>query len=443
MVTTKKIQLFPVGEKEERDRVYRYLRDGIYHQYQILNTYMSQVGCLYYKYDKDFKAEGFKEEYKEMFHNTNTAIYDFEQAKGLGMAGNCARRVQQDFSAALKNGLAKGERSLTFYKRDFPLIVPGRFLTLYTGEDRYIDDEGNQKEAKAFFIKFVNGIHFKVYLGTAGKKRPDFYLPSLLRSIVEDPEHYHICGSSIQITNKGKIMLNLCVRIDKSAAEYKPVAGRTMGLSMGYDKCLVAALSDDDEMYEIADNLKESIIEKRIAIQEHNQLLQKTLRYNAKGGHGRKRKLSKLEKHKAYEKNVMRNFNHMLSKKVVDFAKDHKVESIVIENIEKKDLEDYPLLLRNWSYYQLLTYITYKAEREGIVVVTEDKLKRKKKKAEDSEENVIPGLPKTICYNCGAEAKDALPKEFEWCNAISFTCPKCNRTIDYSYNKAKNMIGGK
>ena len=69
MVTTKKIQLFPVGEKEERDRVYRYLRDGIYHQYQILNTYMSQVGCLYYKYDKDFKAEG---NVRTIIHNIDT-----------------------------------------------------------------------------------------------------------------------------------------------------------------------------------------------------------------------------------------------------------------------------------------------------------------------------------------------------------------------------------
>ena len=66
-VTTKKIQLFPVGEKEERDRVYKYLRDGIYHQYCILNTYMSQVGCLYYKYDKKFTDPNFKEEMKMIF----------------------------------------------------------------------------------------------------------------------------------------------------------------------------------------------------------------------------------------------------------------------------------------------------------------------------------------------------------------------------------------
>ena len=171
--TTKKIQLIPVGDKEEKDRIYNYLHDGIYNQHKILNTYMSQVGTIYYKYNKDFNNLDFKEELKAIFRNKNEAIYEFTQAKGLGMAGSCGRRVNQDFSTALRNGLARGERALPFYKRDFPLLIQGRFLTFYTGEDSYQDEEGNEKTVNTYFIKFVNGIHFKCVLGSRGRKRPD------------------------------------------------------------------------------------------------------------------------------------------------------------------------------------------------------------------------------------------------------------------------------
>ena len=55
-LTTKKIQLYPIGDKEEVNRVFEYLRNGMYQQHHILNTYMSQVGCLYYKYSKDYNT---------------------------------------------------------------------------------------------------------------------------------------------------------------------------------------------------------------------------------------------------------------------------------------------------------------------------------------------------------------------------------------------------
>ena len=43
MVLTRKIQLFPVGDKEEIDRVYKYLRDGIFNQNKAMNQYMSAL----------------------------------------------------------------------------------------------------------------------------------------------------------------------------------------------------------------------------------------------------------------------------------------------------------------------------------------------------------------------------------------------------------------
>ena len=423
-ITTKKIQLFPIGDKEEINRVFEYLREGIYQQHHILNTYMSQVGCLYYKFNKDYKNAEFKEEYNAIFRNTNTAIHEFSQAKGLGMAGACGMKVKQDFSTALKNGLAKGERSLPFYKRDFPLLVASRFLSFYTTQELYKNDEGEELERDIYAIKFVNKINFKVVLGSRGKR--DWYLTSLLDSVINDPDNYSVCGSSIQITKNNKIILNLTVKINKEVEKYEPEEGKTMGLAMGYDKCLVAALSDSDEEFTIGDDIQESIVERRIAIQVRNQALQKALK-NARGGHGRYRKVTRTqERQQAYEKNAVKHFNHILSKKVVEFAKKNKVETIILEDISREDLEKLPVLLRNWSFYQLELFITYKAKREGIEVV----------KSTGKKETRLG------CCRCGCEIgkENELPKEIEWCHELRFTCPSCKENLDYSYNKAKNII---
>lgn len=422
-ITTKKIQLIPMGDREEKDRVYKYLKDAIYNQHHILNTYMSQMGCVYYKYNKDIKNADYKEEVKAIFRNTNTAIYDMPQAKGLGMAGNCGMRVKKDFSTALKNGLAKGERNLPFYKRNYPLLAPSRFLRFYTTKEEFMDDGGIFREREIYAIKFVNGINFKVVIGGSGKR--DWFLPSLLNSIISEPDNYHVCDSKIQIVKGGKLILNLTVKINKEIEKYEPVKGRVMGLALGYDKCLTAALSDSDEVFTIGDNLKESIVEKRIQIQEYNRSLQKSLRYT-QGGHGRNRKLRKFNERGSYESNIVRNFNHILSNQVVEFAQKHKVETIIIEDVNKDMLEAYPVLLRNWSYYQLTQFITYKAERTGSIIV----------KTSESKD-----APRIACCKCGCklEDKDIIPKEIEWCNELSFICPSCNEQIDYSYNKAKNM----
>ena len=421
-VITKKIQLIPCGDKEEIDRVYQYLRDGIYNQHRILNTYMSQLGTLYYLYDRDISNVEFKEKSKEIFRNKNSAIFDIEQAKGLGMAGNCGMRVKQDFSTALKNGLARGERSLPYYKRDFPLLVPSRFLLFSEREESYTPENGEETTTKAYFIKFVNGINFKVIMGSKGHR--DYYLTSLLDNIVNDPDVYHVCGSSIQFAGK-KIILNLSVRIDKEVIPFVPIKNRVMSVVLGYDQPLIAAFSDSGELTYIGDDIKDSIIERRQAIQAFNRRLYQAQKI-AKGGHGRKRKLRRADQQGHYEKNVVKNFNHLLSNKVVSLAAKNKVEKIVIDDLSKDDLKDKPVLLRNWTYYQLVTYIEYKAKALGITVI----------KADATSEIL------KMCCECGNVIEDL---DSQWLNQktytddLSFVCPCCNKTINFRYNKAKNL----
>lgn len=422
-ITTKKIQIVPVGDKEEVNRVYTYLRDGIYNQHRILNTYMSQVGCLYFSCGKDYKSEYFKEEMRKIFRNTNEAIKDIPQAKGLGMAGACGMRVKKDFSTALKNGLAKGDRRLPEYKRDFPLLVKAKIgdggLHFYSQED--VNGEG--ETYLNYYIKFVNGITFRVFFGTKGRR--DFYLPSLLDGIVNYPDEYKVCDSTIQI-DKGKIILNLVVNISKAPEAYKPVKGRCMSVVLGYNQPLVVSISDADKPFYLGVIESDTIVDRRLEIQNHRRRLQMA-RKMAKGGHGRDRKMRNLNQQDHYEKNVMKNFNHILSKAVVNFAKQHKVETIVIDDMSIDEIKQKPIVLRNWSFFELETFIIYKAKALGIETV--------KGKIEN----------RNTCSACGnvVEFDTTLVEAESWEKEPTFKCPCCKKEVSYRFNKARLMLQGK
>ena len=129
----RKIKLTPLGDKEERNRVFQYIRNGQYAQYQACNLLMGQLISEYYKYDRDIKNEDFKARQKEIMKNSNPLFHEIEFAIGNDTPSAVTQKVKADFNTALKNGLAKGERSVTNYKRTNPLITRGRSIKKLKG----------------------------------------------------------------------------------------------------------------------------------------------------------------------------------------------------------------------------------------------------------------------------------------------------------------------
>ena len=405
-IITKKIKLFPIGDEIEVNRVYNYIRDGQYTQYQAMNLLMSQVGSVYFLHHRDIKSVEFKEEFRSIFKSDNPIFNDFTFPTGADLKASVLRAVQNDFSVSLKNGLAKGDRTLPTYKRGMPMFVTGRSLNISCQEQ-----EGHD----VYKISWVNKIQFKVITGTQGKN--NWYLIDLLHKLANNDDNYKICGSKIGIQGK-YIYLYLTVQKEVDT-DYVPISGRTMGVSFGYDKPLSCAFSDNDTHKEIQPDI--DYISKRQQIQRQFSRLQQSLT-KCKGGRGRKHKLAALEKLKNKEKNFVSYYNHLLSRAVVDYAVQMQAECIVLEKIQRRDLIKHPILLRNWSYFQLANNIEYKAKQYGIEVLN------------DTCENIC-------CCQCGQilEKENVLPPEIEWTCSLSFTCSACQQSIDYSYNKAKNL----
>lgn len=357
MTICRKIKLFPVGDKEEINRVYDFIRNGQYAQYQACNLLMGQLMSEYYKYNRDIKNEEFKARQKEIMTNSNIILKDIDFATGVDTPSAVTQKVKQDFSTALKNGLAKGERTVTNYKRTNPLITRGRNLTFYHEYETYQDflDKINDCDLTVY-VKWVNKIVFKVVFGNPHRS---LELRSVIQNILE--ENYKVQGSSIEIDGKS-IILNLSISIPKQLRELDE--NTVVGVDLGIAVPAMCALNNN--FYErLAIGNADDFLKIRTKMQAQRRRLQKSLR-NISGGHGRAKKLKALEKLQKAEAHFVETYCHMISKRVVDFALKHNAKYINIENLTGCDTSDF--ILRNWSYYKLQDYITYKAAKYGIEV---------------------------------------------------------------------------
>lgn len=402
---TRKIKLNPIGDKEERNRVYDFIRNGQYAQYQAQNILMGQLIGKYYECGRDIKSEEFKKAQKEILNNSNPVLNDIEFAKGVDTKSFAVRKVSQDFSIALKNGLARGERTVTNYKRTLPLSTRGRdikFRYEYGTYQEFLDNLMNPD--LKICIDWVNHIKFEVILGNPHKSE---FLRKEIQNIFE--ENYKVQGSSIQIDGKS-IILNLTMQIQKNSNELDEnvVVGVDLGLA------IPAVCSLNNSMYDRKNiGNYDDYVRVRKQMQQQRKRIQGNLKYS-KGGHGRKKKLSALETYKKYEHNFVQSYNHMISKNVVEYALKNHAKYINMEDLSGYNANDF--VLRNWSYYQLQEYITYKADKEGIVV-----------------RKVRPQYTSQRCSKCG-NVEDG-----QRTTQAKFKCIKCGYEENADFNASRNI----
>ena len=413
MITVRKLKLTIVNENEElRKQQYKFIRDSQYAQYQALNLGMGYIMTGYLSNNRDVKSEGFKE-YQKNLKNSNTIFEGLELGKGIDTLSSVTQKVKKDFSISLKNGLAKGERSSINYKRTFPLMTRGRDLAFYySGSDVY--------------IKWVNNIIFKVVLGNKGYNNEE--LMHTLNKIIEgqnllknekdkdikkelSKKLYTVSQSSLEFDRNNNLILNLTIDIPFKEEEGL-VKGRTLGVDLGVKYPAYVCLNDDTYKREHIGEALE-LIKQRKQYQERRRRTQQQLK-NVKGGKGRYKKLKNLNRLSECERNFAKTYNHMISKRIVEFAKKHKCEFINMENLTKEGFSD--SILRNWSYYELQSMVEYKADRIGIKV-----------------RYVNPAYTSQTCSRCGHIDKENRQTQEK------FICTKCGFELNADHNASINI----
>jgi putative transposase len=439
-IITRRIKISPVGDKEERERVWdmlRYWDNSVYrmsndiinqqnlnlllsdriigksedgstfnnlklHLEELQNEYFNDKPNrketlieikLVYDGIRDLRSK-YKQTIRDTFgHSIQHTSYDFITKKypeiPSGIKGSLNQTIFKVFNNDLKDVIS-GKRSIPF--------VSDRFLYL-------------KQESKDFTFTLMK-INFKTYLG---RDRSNNKI--ILQKIVNG--EYIICDSSIQIKDKD-IYLNLVINlpIEKLELDENIIVGADMGLNVP----IYAACSDDIRKMSIGS--REEFLNQRSYIQKRKRELQKAAQYNV-GGRGRTHKLKSLEKIKLRERNHVKNLNHKYSSMLINFAKKCNAKYIYMEDLKGIcDDEKRKWILRNWSYFELQNMVIQKAKKYGIIVVMVD-----------------PAYTSQTCSCCGNIDKTQRVKILFVCNNIK--CKDFGVEKHADYNGALNICKSK
>jgi len=391
---------------QERISVKRSLREAMETQNKCYNILVSKV---YAATLNGASSDEIKQIYKlgsrtPKEDDPSYSLYDYNEykyIKGVPTASRIARYAESDMKTAWKAGLKFGKVSLQNRKKDAPLwIIPENIKYRHNYDDyptflHHLINESNVE----LYIDFVTGITFKVVFGNPWKGRNDRLL---WQRIFEG--QYKIGGSSIQFAKNGKdIMLNLALNIPVIEPEEKLDKNIVCGVDLGMKIPAVCALNNDLRSHQYIGTI-EDFLRVRTAMQSERRRISSNLKTGASGGHGRTKKMKALDRIGQREHNFATTYNHMVSKRVIDFALKNHAGVIHLENLKgfgepdeesetttaeetttkktkkksKKELEadkkkkikkeKQKKALRNWSYYQLQQDIIYKASKYGIEV---------------------------------------------------------------------------
>ena len=294
-----------------------------------------------------------------------------------------------------KPDLLAGYRSLRTYRRGMPVTTTKASIkfTMINGNHQIL-----WKLSKSEKIRFSI-----IY----GQDKANNYLT--IQRIIDS----EIDFSAPQIQLKGRdLFLLLPLR--------EPVLQTTLKkeISVGVDLGIVIpayiAINDGPQRQAIGN--KDDFFRIRTQMQYRRRKLQQSIK-SARGGQGRGRKLKALNRLKDKERQFARSYNHMISKKIVDFALKNRAGSIKLELLEgfSKDKRD-NVILRNWSYFELQVLIEQKAQRKGIKVFKIDPYRTSK-----------------TCSACGHY--EIGQREMQ----SKFVCAVCGLSINADYNAALNI----
>ena len=338
---TRKLKLVIVSDNEELiKQQYKFIRDSQYTQYRALNIAYSTLLSIFLK-SGNLKSEEFQSTYKSL----SVRKLDLNFGTGIDTPSIVVRKVKSDFNSDIKNGLAKGERSGRNYKRSNPLLTHGRDLRFYYDGDDVL-------------IHWVHRITFKVIIGREDKDFEELkhFLHQCVRGL------YRIRESELYFKNKD-LMLNLKVSFKKEIT-YTPIQNRVLGVDLGLHYPAYCVISDDLGINSHFGDYSD-FIRVKLQFRVRKERLEKSLSY-ANGGHGHKDKCKALKSLKDKERRWTRNYNHQLSKRIINYAIKNKCMSVHLEDLCSKTMDKRIISL--WSYYELQVMISYKATLNGINV---------------------------------------------------------------------------
>lgn len=325
--------------------------------------------------------------------------------------------VSNRYGQDKKNGLLKGNVTLSQFKRDIPVIVHNKAYSIIDTPKGLGIEVGffNKEKQKELGVKRVKFLFSKV----------DGSSKAILTRLMDKSYKQ----GTIQISyNKRKKKWMFTISYTFNIKQEKELnENLTMGIDLGITN--VATMSIFDAAREEYKPIywKERIIDgtELIHYRQKIEARRKSLSIASKWasdtaiGHGYKRKMQKANSVGDKYNRFKETYNHKVSRYIVDLAYKYGVKTIQMEDLS--GFSDYQTesLLKNWSYYDLQNKVKYKAEEKGIKVIL-----------------INPRYTSKRCSKCGnihSENRDIKKDQSK------FECITCGYKENADINASKNI----
>lgn len=228
------------------------------------------------------------------------------------------------------------------------------------------------------------------------------------------PEVYKIFNITVERTNTGKYYASICIETE---VQPLPRTGKQIGFDLGLIDLLIGSDGTRFERPRFAYANKEKLAKEQRKLSKMRTKLE---RANAnldecKNYQKQKHKVAKLHEHIA---NCAKDFNHKLSRKLVEEYDFIAMENLNVEGMKKNHKLAYSISDVRWS--QLVNFIQYKCKWYSKEFRQVDRFYASSK----------------ICSECGTYHKDIV-------NSLSvreWICPDCGTHHDRDVNAAKNIL---
>jgi len=373
-IKTRKIKLIAVGETaKDRTKVYNYIKKVADDLTQVGNEVIRLHVCNQYEIDRLKGTNNISkgDAIKILQDSLGTSIRN-SGYQLLTKFPYISSEVRTCFNSVIYKTISdnfydilKGKVSIPSFRKS-NLSIPfsanndketGITNELYTEGDRYyIQFPLSGEERK---------IHKKVELSLFfGKDRSNNRI--IVDRILNG--EYKLCDSNFKIEDNDIYLLITYKQPDSIKPEID--VNKVMGIDLGINRPVSIYISNEkNQPQQINIGLK--IQHERMKFYKHRKSLQESLKYS-KGGHGRSRKMKSLEDLKDKEKNWSQLINHTISREVIRIANEYNVGVIHMEDLTGITTNSKDYFMKSWAYYQLQTYIVYKAKELGITILWVD-----------------------------------------------------------------------
>lgn len=383
MYQTIRLKLYPedypfAGTKEEKKESWKkfknLIRDLSYHCSKIKNISSSCYGMHVVRTKsgkKDYEKPKENELRKQIMLECKEKQFSINLCSCI--VGNCINEVKKAYSGnAVNKEIWNGTRVVSYYKNDTTIPCSHKYL-----KPNGIENGGNFKIIKDENGRWCVNVGF-LAVGSGNNDRRNYVIHNLDNGQKEIFERmisgeYKFDSADLFI-KKGNVYFNIAYQIKEKKKIVIP--GRVLGVDLGIRTAAAVALNDNDMCKAlIHDQVCVPINKMRQRILREKKKIGRSLRSagGKRSGHGRHNKLRTFDILSGWQRNFIKTLNHQISAIIIDYAKKWNVEGISIENLtgivgRVDDVKKAGRWLRNWAYFELQQFITYKAQKEGIKV---------------------------------------------------------------------------